>query len=715
MRNTVKKEQTISSKTVLASVKIVIVIAVVFAITLLIKSSVDFSRTGPAIRKEVLDNYKLYIVYAMARLSLWTFVLTALSTMIGVICYWACIVIMNRQFRWVLATVAGLASFGLTTLFLFCRHLLYLPSSISETSLYRISRFYGLWDLLTPNLLFKVQYLLIFCLLMLLVICGYKLIVKSDWFSLLYIHGSAGCIVLLVMWAVWLPEPSPANMSNSSKYKLPNIVMIGSDSLRADRLGISGYNRNLTPFIDSLASSGVYFKNCYVPMARTAPSLTSLLTGSWPHTHGVRDNYIGDDQRELPVETLPNILRQIGYQTGVISDWAGADLGKLHFGFDYVDTAPDQWNLKYLLRQGPKDFRLFLTLFTHNKFGKKFLPEIYYMAGIPLTSDLGSYSRRKINEWSAGEKPFFLMIFSSATHAPFGSQYPYYTMYADKHYKGESKFTMAGLTTAEEVVAKQAKGKDAFDVNQIVNLYDGAVKSFDDEVSKIVKYINSSGLKDNTIIVIYSDHGFDLFERNAWGQGNQVSGVDYSARIPLIMTLPFNNKSIKIENPVRSIDIAPTLLNIVGANKKIKSDGTSLLSYIQGKEDDLELPIYVETGIWLNKIPGFKKDHLTYPPIIELLEIKDKSSGTLSVKPHLENLAIMSKDRMVEDENWKMVYFPMKYGAKFNLYNLIDDPQCNIDVSTKHPEQFNNLKNALVTWMKGDKKRKWDGNYLIPN
>jgi arylsulfatase A-like enzyme len=249
--------------------------------------------------------------------------------------------------------------------------------------------------------------------------------------------------------------------------------MIGSDTLRADRLGAANYHRSLTPFLDALAKRGTQFKTCYVPCARTAPSLVSLMTGTWPHTHGVRDNFVGDNETRLPVAALPQILADHGYRTAAVSDWSGGDLGKFPLGFDQLDLPKDQWNIKYLIRQGPKDLRLFLSLFTHNHIGKRILPEIYYLAGIPLTRLVGSDARSLISELAQEERPFFLNVFISTTHPPFGSEYPYYTLWSDPAYAGESKFVMARLTDPWEIIRRQGDTRKEFDLDQIIDLYDG--------------------------------------------------------------------------------------------------------------------------------------------------------------------------------------------------------------------------------------------------
>ncbi len=132
-----------------------------------------------------------------------------------------------------------------------------------------------------------------------------------------------------------------------------------------------------------------------MPLARTAPSLVSLLSGTWPQTHGIRDNYVADTHTRLKVATLPRRLSRAGYRNLAVTDWAGADLKKLDFGYDTVDGPDDQWNLKYYIRQGPKDLRLFLSLFTHNRFGKTFLPELYYLAGVLRSAEIWADGRAR--------------------------------------------------------------------------------------------------------------------------------------------------------------------------------------------------------------------------------------------------------------------------------------------------------------------------------
>ena len=253
--------------------------------------------------------------------------------------------------------------------------------------------------------------------------------------------------------------------------------------------------------------------------ARTAPSLLSLLTGCWPHRLGVRDNFVPDEQTRLTVDSLPRMLKQHGDYTAALGDWCGADMGKFDLGFDYADLPEDQWNIKLFIRQGPKDLRLFLSLFTRNRFGKIFLPELHYLGGVPQTDEIGLETRHLISHLGAKDQPFFLNVFFSTTHGPFGSEYPYYTRFADADYAGESKFIMARVSDPWEIIRRQAEPREEFDLDQIINLYDGCVARFDDEVKRIADHLHQCGLGENTIVVVYSDHGMEFFEHQTWGQG----------------------------------------------------------------------------------------------------------------------------------------------------------------------------------------------------
>ncbi len=438
-----------------------------------------------------------------------------------------------------------------------------------------------------------------------------------------------------------------------------------------------------------------------MPCARTAPSLASMLSGRWPHSHGIRDNFSTVDEADLGRAPLPHVLQAHGYRTIAVSDWCGSDLGKFPFGFGEVDLPQDQWNIRYLIRQGPKDIRLFLSLFTHNDFGRRFLPELYYLAGVPMTSELGRRTRSAISRCAREGSPFFLNVFMSATHAPFGSEYPYYTQHASRAYSGCSKFVMSGLNEPFEVIQRQKQGKEFFDLEQVLNLYDGCVSNFDNEVARTLDHLEQCGLTDNTIVVIYSDHGMEFFERETWGQGNSVI-VDDSSRIPLIIADPRRPNGQTISHTVRSVDLAPTLLDLVGLPIPKEMQGISLKQCIDGEIDDPGLAAFAETGIWVTRVPSMEENHISYPDLPDLLEIPDKRDGTMAIKAEYRDLIVSAKDRMVRTDRWKLVHLPMKDGVSRRLFDLENDPTCLKDVSAIYPEVMAEMSVLLNKWLTDD-------------
>lgn len=662
---------------------------------LTIKSVIDFSRPGPPIQEEVFNTFATYAVYAIARLSFWTLVLSSLLAGIGILVYGALTQIFKWRFGWTWSLAAAACGFGILILVQFCQHLLFLPSSIAASFNYRLDHLYPLWEQLTPERLALIQWLLLVVVTLPIIACALSLYHRNNkaqaiaWIcTLLFFAG-------IFTWATLEIEPTPVVATQTTNK--PNIIMIGSDTLRADRLGLADYPRDLTPFIDKLSKQGVYFTNAYVPIARTAPSLTTLMTGNWPHTHGIIDNFIPDDETKLPVPGLPALLNKAGYHTLAIGDWAASDLGKINFGFEETQVPPDQWNLKYLIRQGPKDIRLFLSLFTHNRFGQTFLPELYYLAGIPLTEEMTRAAKRTLNKVGTTNQPFFLNLFIASTHGPFGSNYPYYTLFSDRNYRGPSKFVISGLTDAESIAKRQAQGASSFDVQQIIDLYDGATRQFDDAVAKVITHLRAQGLDKNTIIVIYSDHGADLFEQGTWGQGNTVLGRDPSARIPLLIIDPSREKSHTVNKTVRSVDLAPTLLTLLNLPIPKSMEGVSLLPYLEDPEADLGLYSYTETGSWLGNIPGMAEKHLRYPPLLNMLYVPDVSTGTLAIEPKFIPQIIKAKDRMVRNDQWKLISLPLVDGDVYWLFNVSTDPDCTENVISQYPNIANDLKNALAT------------------
>jgi arylsulfatase A-like enzyme len=667
-----------------------------FTLLLLIKSLRDFTRTGPQMTEEVLSHYRFYLVYSLGRLAFYSFLITTGMAFLGVVVYTIGLILFGASYQHLLAAGTGLIAIFVLTFRQFLRTLLYSPGVIASSSNYSVLRFYPLWKRLTPTRL-KVLDIGLFGALGGWLIAGMgHLVQHSAWPGFWLIGAVSGLYLAILLWATWKREPPPATQKGD--HSTPNILMIGSDTLRADRLSGNGYPRDLTPNLKRFSQRATRFTDCYVSCARTAPSIATMLTGTWPHTHKVRDTFVTPEETRLPIDSLPKILLKKGYRTAIVGDWAASDAEKFNFEFEEMDLPRDQWNIKYLIRQGPKDIRLFLSLFTQNRFGKTLLPEIYYLGGVPLTEEVGLDTRRMIARLAKDDAPFFLFSFMATTHPPFSSKYPYYSLYADKEYWGESKFTMARLREPFEIIRRQGEPKEEFDLDQIIDLYDGCVKNFDDEVARILSYLEISGLADNTIVGIFSDHGMEFFEHETWGQGNSAIG-DFSARVPLIIADPRNPQPQTVSEVVRTVDIAPTLLDLINSSPRGYMEGVSLAPLMRGEPLSEELPAFYETGVWFTDLPGTPEGHLRYPSLPNLLEVPDKRLGMISLKPEYRDIVIAAKDRMVRLGDWKLTYQPLTDGVIYQLFNIRKDPACSQNVIEQHPEIAERLKRLLARWM----------------
>jgi arylsulfatase A-like enzyme len=228
------------------------------------------------------------------------------------------------------------------------------------------------------------------------------------------------------------------------------------------------------------------------------------------------------------------------------------------------------------------------------------------------------------------------------------------------------------------------------------------VAEFDDEVGKMLAHLDDCGLADNTIVVVYSDHGMEFFEHDTWGQGNSAVG-DFSPRIPLVIRAPGRPARGTVDQVVRSIDLAPTLLELVGAPPVASMDGVSLVGCLDADGTCPELDAFNETGIWIAHIPGLPDAHLRYPNLLELMEVPDRASGALAIKPEYCNAILDAKDRMIRSGRWKLVYQPLETGHVLSLFDLEADPACQRDVSEHHPEVKAALWARLQTFVQASR------------
>lgn len=488
----------------------------------------------------------------------------------------------------------------------------------------------------------------------------------------------------------------------------PNILVLASDSLRGDHLSCNGYDRPTSPAIDALAAKSVNFQKCLTPISSTVESLTTMMSSQYPHTHGLRQMFPNRQQVEKINDGSPalaRVLRDQGYDTAVMGDWCAGVFEVMPMGFETVQATSFD-NFKIYMTQAVYIAHAAMPLYFDNPVGYWLFPKLESSAFFVTPDVVTDRVVDKLAVQSRSSKPFFWTVFYSSTHIPYLAQEKYSRLFTDPAYKGphqhQFRFNVdewVGTTDSD----KNWRGMEPEDVAQIKGLYDGCVRRFDDSVKRVLDQLQATGQLDNTIVLITSDHGDDLSEPNTtFGHGITFNGGDQGSHIPAILYVPGRGDTPrKVQKLVRSIDLAPTLLDLAGLGRDPRMEGTSLIPYVWNPEADLGLVFYGETSYLFcgRTIPG--EQPLTYDISMDSSTHVDESFDCHFVlKDEYQDKVIQSKERVIRTERWKLVFTPGKFYDIVRLYDLPNDPHCERDVKLQHPETFAALKTHLWKWMR---------------
>lgn len=344
-------------------------------------------------------------------------------------------------------------------------------------------------------------------------------------------------------------EAGPSTFSTryreSSTYR-PNIIILGSDGLSASYLSAYGYSHQTTPFLSRIAATSLLAENAFPNASSTTASTTSVLTGKEPANVGVYrypDILEGRDS----FEHLPGILKQYGYATVEIGTPYYVDAGKLNLldGFDVVNNQslnlPALGLLRSVLGNTPSTY----FIWTIQQRAAERLLHIFFIETMrdPL-AEVSDPSARMTDEQRVDQiiglldqtdRPVFIFAHLMDTHGP--------------------NFSSREGASSSEL---------SIDADKPWNTehYEASIRNFDSHLGKIYTHLAQTGQLDNTILVIYTDHGF----RYAVNQ-----------RIPVIIHFPQNTFTVRRENNVQVIDIPATLLDYLGIPNPTWMTGTSLL------------------------------------------------------------------------------------------------------------------------------------------
>ncbi len=524
----------------------------------------------------------------------------------------------------------------------------------------------------------------------------------------------APCLILAGLVASgfgFMKDPAPlpqviASNAEPKKKKPRNILILASDSLRADRLSANGYLRPTSPNIDRIATEGVNFTKCFTPIASTLESLTTMFSSQYPHTHGIQHMFPNKEQvakANASVPGLGKILADQGYDTAVIGDWCACGFNELPMGFKDV-TVSDFDNFKVYMSEVVYLHHQILPLFFDNRVGHWLFPKLKSFANFMTPDVVTGQVIDRLKAREDDEKPFIIFAFYSCTHLPYKTPREYAELFTDPMYNGPHKHQLQ-LNVDEFIgdvdIGKKWEKLPPDEVDQISGLYDGCVRMFDDCVGRTIQALDASKLKDDTIVIITGDHGDDLFEPNVtFGHGLTFNGGDQSNNIPMVMRVPdLENVGRKVDRVVRSIDMAPTLLELAGLPAEPRFEGKSLGPYVRGELKDLSLAWYGETSylFFRRKIPG--EEPLYIPPMDETTMIDPEFDFHFVLKDKYQKLVIDTKERVLRTERFKLVYTPGKKGPIYRLFDVLEDKHCETDVKAKFPEVTRSMKVALHRWI----------------
>ncbi len=397
-----------------------------------------------------------------------------------------------------------------------------------------------------------------------------------------------------------------------------NIVYIMTDDHTAQMMSCYDTRHINTPNLDRIAADGVRFTNSFVANSLSGPSRACMLTGKHSHKNGFTDNTTCVFDGDQP--TFPKYLQRAGYQTALFGKW---HLESLPQGFDRWEIVPgqgDYYNPDFIVESGD-------TVQVHG-----------YLTDLITDKSL---------DWLENErdksKPFCLLIHHKAIHRNWLADTAHLALYEDKtfelpenfydDYQGREAARAQEMSVIkdmdliydlkmdrpdkdsalkaryhsyidrmdsaqratydafyapiiEDFYARDLKGRELAEwkYQRYMRDYAKVVKSLDDNVGRVLDYLDEHGLLDNTLVVYTSDQGFYMGEH---GWFDKRFMYEESFHTPLIMRLPKGmDRRGDIDQMVQNIDYGPTFLEIAGVTEPNDMQGVSLLPLLKGENPD---------------------------------------------------------------------------------------------------------------------------------
>jgi arylsulfatase A-like enzyme len=454
----------------------------------------------------------------------------------------------------------------------------------------------------------------------------------------------------------------PAAFACDKSKGRPNIIFIMSDDHSVGATGAYGNSLLATPNIDKLASQGMRFNNCFNVVSLCGPSRASILSGRYSIHNGYMRNGDSFERNQI---TFPGLLQQAGYVTAVIGKW---HLVSQPAGFDYYNVIPYQGQyFNCPMKETGQEWQ---------DGGK---------GGVVQSGYLTEVITDKAIDWLKNRdkgKPFCLLVHHKAPHGLYHYPERYEKIFADtllpepdSFYDnfigknadlahgncGWSKFsTIYPSHFNEEVPDTLEKGTldyKKWAYQSILKGYYRLVSALDENIGRLLDFVDRSGLQNNTIVVYTSDNGWFMGDH---GLFNKMWMYEESLRVPLIIRYPVEVKPATVaEEFVSLLDFAPTFLDYAGIEKDVEFQGQSIRSVLR------------------NNTPNdWQSVHFYH------------YFGQFEVPSHY---GIRTKD-------YKLIHFyEAKEDPKWELYDMKKDPKekNNLFLIAEYEDEFTTMKRLL--------------------
>jgi arylsulfatase A-like enzyme len=365
--------------------------------------------------------------------------------------------------------------------------------------------------------------------------------------------------------------PADAVAPPSMAERRPNLLVVLVDTLRADHLGTYGYERPTSPAIDAFARESVQFDHAYSQSTWTKPATASLMTGRYPRQHQAYLQKTTLPESEL---LLPEALRAVGYRTGIFSgnpwvtrEW-GFDQGVDHF----VSIYDERFARSTLFMRSLKRLDKLVDdkARVYNRVKLLVQGEFSTTARDPVVTDA-------FLAWAAGsEQPFYAHLHLMSPHHPYDPPPPFDRFVPDPTHPPVTYYPKKSYFFFEE-----GEAIDAAAWADMIARYDGDILFADSVFGSLLERLRERGVLDDTVVVLVSDHGEEFYDHRNWGHGQSV--YDELTRVPLVIRYPARFPAgRRIETPVMTIDVMPTLLELAGAPPLEAIAGRSLLPLVDG-------------------------------------------------------------------------------------------------------------------------------------